>query len=167
MPRKAKKERDHDALRKKIMEDLLDQLERCGTVGTYYTDMVTDYMKLWDTKNRLIADIEDRGVIVSSVSQSIVNNIKKAGPISELVEQNSKMLEMASEENKSSEKYKALVALVKANAEMVALLHDSAITTKKNDSVGDLLKTNAQMLKLLDSLGIRPAQTDGDEDAEM
>lgn len=108
MPRKNK----HEILREQIQRDLLDQLERCGTVGTYYTDMITDYMKLWDTKNRLIADIEERGVTVE--------NITNAG-----------------------------------------------INIKRNDSVGDLLKTNAQMLKLLDSLGIRPAQTDGDEDAEM
>jgi len=106
------KKNKHELLREQIQQDLLDQLERNGTVGTYYTDMITDYMKLWDTKNRLIADIEERGVTVESVTQAGVN-------------------------------------------------------LKRNDSVGDLLKTNAQMLKLLDSLGIRPAQTDGDEDAEM
>lgn len=108
MPRKTKQE----LLREQIKRDLLDQLERNGTVGTYYADMITDYMKLWDTKNRLIADIEARGVTVESVTRYGTN-------------------------------------------------------IKRNDSVGDLLKTNAQMLKLLDSLGIRPAQTDGDEDAEM
>lgn len=108
MPRKTKQE----LLREQIKRDLLDQLERNNTIGTYYTDMVDDYMKLWDTKNRLIADIEERGVAIK--------NITNAG-----------------------------------------------INFKRNDSVGDLIKTNAQMLKLLDSLGIRPAQTDGDEDAEM
>ena len=108
MPRKDK----HKILREQIQRDLLDQLERNGTVGTYYTDMITDYMKLWDTKNGLVADIEARGVTVENVTNAGTN-------------------------------------------------------IKRNDSVGDLLKTNAQMLKLLDSLGIRPAQTDGDGDAEM
>lgn len=108
VPKKTK----HELLREQIKRDLLDQLERNNTIGTYYTDMVDDYMKLWDTKNRLIADIEERGVAIK--------NITNAG-----------------------------------------------INFKRNDSVGDLIKTNAQMLKLLDSLGIRPAQTDGDEDAEM
>lgn len=108
MPKKNK----HELLREKIQQDLLDQLERNGTVGTYYTDMITDYMKLWDTKNGLVADIEARGVTVENVTNAGTN-------------------------------------------------------IKRNDSVGELLKTNAQMLKLLDSLGIRPAQTDGDEDAEM
>lgn len=163
MPRKSKRE----LLRDKIQQDLLDQLERNSTAGTYYTDMVTDYMKLWDTKNRLIEDIENRGVIVTSVSQNVINNIKKVGPIFDLVEQNSKILELVSAGDNNLEKYRAISALAKANSEMIALLHDGAVATKRNDSVGDLLKTNAQMLKLLDNLGIQPEQAGSDDDDEM
>jgi len=48
-------------LREAILSDLTDQLDRNGTTGQYYSDLVKDYMKLWDTKNRLILDIELRG----------------------------------------------------------------------------------------------------------
>lgn len=45
--------------------------------------------------------------------------------------------------------------------------HSSAPSKKTNDSVIDLLKVNAQMLKLLDSMGIKPAQVDGENNGEM
>ena len=53
-------------LREAILSDLTDQLDRNGTTGQYYSDLVKDYMKLWDTKNRLILDIELRGLTVVS-----------------------------------------------------------------------------------------------------
>ena len=52
-------------LRKAIEKDLKDQLKRNGTTGKYYLDLVDDYMKLWDIKNNLFSDIEDRGVVTS------------------------------------------------------------------------------------------------------
>lgn len=50
-----------NGLREKIRQDLLDQLESDGTVGQYYTDLVDDYMSMWDTKNELMEDIRGRG----------------------------------------------------------------------------------------------------------
>ena len=97
------------AKRKEVESDLLDQLDRNGTVGRYYTDLVSDYMALWDTKKKLIGDIKERGAKVY-VETSTTSKLKT------------------------------------------------------NDSVQDLLKVNAQMLKILDCLGIKPEQTDGDED---
>jgi phage terminase small subunit len=41
---------------KEIKQDLLDQLERNGTVGNQYLDLVNDYMSLWEIKNKLIKD---------------------------------------------------------------------------------------------------------------
>lgn len=108
MPKKTRAQ----ILRETIRADLLGQLERNKTGGSYYADLVDDYMELWDTKNKLTADIRERGVTVTRVTQAGVN-------------------------------------------------------TGKNDSVGELVKLNAQMLKLLDSLGIKPAQADGDGDEEM
>lgn len=100
-------------LQTRIRNDLLDQLERNGTMGEYYTNLVNDYMNLWKVKNELIKDITTRGAKVM-VKTATASNIKT------------------------------------------------------NDSVLDLIKTNAQMLKLLDSLGIKPAQSDGDPgDEEM
>lgn len=97
-----------------IRRDLLDQLERNGTVGGYYSDLVDDYMELWDTKNKLTIDIKQRG------------------------------------------------------AKVVVATAAGSVNVKTNDSVLDRLKVNAQMLKILDSIGIKPAQTDGDAgDDEM
>nr|WP_156990520.1 P27 family phage terminase small subunit [Caproicibacter fermentans] len=80
-------------MRDEIQQDLLDQLERNGTVGAYYTDMITDYMKLWDTKNRLIADIEARGVTVESVTQAGIN-IKRNDSVGDLLKTNAQMLKL-------------------------------------------------------------------------
>lgn len=49
-------------LRAVIEKDLKAQLERNGTTGRYYVDLVEDYMRLWDIKNSLFADIGARGV---------------------------------------------------------------------------------------------------------
>ena len=47
-------------LYKTIRKDLTDQLERNGTVGKYYFDLVEDYMDLWLTKVALVEDIQER-----------------------------------------------------------------------------------------------------------
>ena len=46
----------------KIREDLLDQLDRNGTYGEQFKDLVEDYMAFWITKTLLIEDINKRGV---------------------------------------------------------------------------------------------------------
>lgn len=50
-------------LRAKIRSDLLEQLERNGTMGQYYTDLVDDYMTMWDVKNQLADDLERNGAV--------------------------------------------------------------------------------------------------------
>ncbi|AKL96634.1 phage terminase, small subunit [Clostridium aceticum] len=96
-----------------IKQDLLDQLERTGTVGKYYTDLVNDYMDMWVTKCLLVDDIQQRGVNIK-----YNNGGGQSG-------------------------------------------------VKKNDSIEQRIKVNAQMLKLLSELGIKPAQTGGEDDEEM
>lgn len=59
-----------------IRKDLLDQLERNGTIGQYYADLLDDYMDLWYTKQALVADIQARGVQVVSVSASGILSAK-------------------------------------------------------------------------------------------
>lgn len=48
----------------KIRLDLLEQLERNGTIGEYYVDLVNDYMDMWVTKSLLVEDIQRRGITV-------------------------------------------------------------------------------------------------------
>ncbi len=86
--RKTKDEKWRDDIR----GDLLDQLERNCTVGKYYTDLVDDYMGMWDTKTMLIADIRERGVTVMGVS-----GVKKNDSVGDLVRINAQMLKLLSE----------------------------------------------------------------------
>ena len=49
--------------RKTIKTDLINQLAKNGNTSRYYLDLVEDYMHLWDTKNALFKDIQERGVV--------------------------------------------------------------------------------------------------------
>lgn len=59
-------------------QDLLDQLERNGTVGSYYNDMVEDWLTYWKAKQELTEDIKKRGSKIvkldSRGQKQIVNN---------------------------------------------------------------------------------------------
>lgn len=44
-----------------IKKALLDQLKRNGMTGKHYVDLVNDYMRLWEVKNKLQDDIRTRG----------------------------------------------------------------------------------------------------------
>lgn len=81
-------------LREIIEQDLRDQLERNGTTGEYYADLVRDYMCLWDTKNKLNADIASRGVVVEYISNNGTGNMKKNDSVSEVVKVNNQMIKL-------------------------------------------------------------------------
>lgn len=61
-----------------VKSDLLDQLDRNGIIGEYYTDMIGDYMALWKIKNELQADVRKRGAKVTKYDSQrqpqLVNN---------------------------------------------------------------------------------------------
>lgn len=90
MGKKSKKENK----KAEIKQDLLDQLERNGTVGKYYLDLVEDYIALWDTKNLLITDIKERGAVVTYTSNVGVENQKKNESVGELLKVNAQMLKI-------------------------------------------------------------------------
>lgn len=81
-------------LRKAIKAELMEQLERNGTVGKYYTDLVDDYMELWDAKNLLAADIRKRGAVVDYISNNGTKNKRKNDSIGELVKVNDRMVKL-------------------------------------------------------------------------
>lgn len=83
-----------NGLREKIRQDLLDQLESDGTVGQYYTDLVDDYMSMWDAKNELMEDIRDRGAVVEYTSNTGVSNMKRNESIDQQLKVNAQMLKM-------------------------------------------------------------------------
>lgn len=56
MARKSQK-----TLRKEVKRSLIDQLRARGADIAIYTDLVDDYMALWDEKEKLKTAMEDRG----------------------------------------------------------------------------------------------------------
>lgn len=80
-----------------IKQDLLDQLERNQTYGAYYTDLVEDYMNLWDIKNKLVKDIRKRGVAVEYIHGQNQRGWKKNDSIAELNKTNAQMLKILKE----------------------------------------------------------------------
>ncbi|HID0883027.1 TPA: P27 family phage terminase small subunit [Clostridium botulinum] len=95
-PKKGAKLQQLQELAKEIKKDLLKQLEENETYGKHFEDLINDYIALWDIKNRLIADIKERGVSVEW------NNGKQAGKkkndsIPELNKTSAQMLKILAE----------------------------------------------------------------------
>lgn len=80
-----------------IRQDLLKQLELKGATQLFYKSLVDDYMSLWDMKNKLIADIEDRGVAIAWNNGGGQTGVKKNDNMSELNKTNAQMLKILSE----------------------------------------------------------------------
>lgn len=82
------------ATKAEIKQDLLDQLERNGTVGKYYIDLVDDYMDLWSTKRKLITDIKKRGVTVKYQNSETQWGYKKNDSVDQLIKVNQQMIKL-------------------------------------------------------------------------
>lgn len=80
-----------------IKADLLDQLERNGTTGKHYTDLVDDYMDLWVTKCLLVEDIQNRGVTVRYDNGGGQKGYKKNDSVEQRIKVNGQMLKLLSE----------------------------------------------------------------------
>lgn len=77
-----------------IKTDLIEQLERNGVCGNHYTDLINDYMDMWDIKIALIKDIKDRGVTCEYKNGANQFGYKKNDSVSELVKVNTQMLKI-------------------------------------------------------------------------
>lgn len=80
-----------------IKSDLLDQLDRNGTIGKYYTDLVDDYMDMWVTKCLLVDDIQKRGVTIKYDNGGGQKGVKKNDSIEQRIKINAQMLKLLSE----------------------------------------------------------------------
>lgn len=78
----------------KIKQDLVDQLERNETVGEYYADLIDDYMDMWVTKNLLVDDIQQRGIMVKYDNGGGQKGKKKNESIELRIKVNKQMLEL-------------------------------------------------------------------------
>lgn len=79
-----------------IKADLLKQLNDKEIYGKHYEDLVSDYMELWNIKNRLIFDIKERGVAIEWTNGK-QHGMKKNDSISELNKTSAQMLKILSE----------------------------------------------------------------------
>lgn len=80
-----------------IKRDLLEQLERNGTVGEQFKGLVDDYMKMWVIKEKLASDIKERGVLVTAVGPGGREYLKKNDSVDQLPKYNAQMLKLLSE----------------------------------------------------------------------
>lgn len=80
--------------KQEIKYDLLDQLERNGTIGSFYMDLVDDYMNLWITKNMLIEDIMERGATVGYKNGEHQYGTKKNESIDQVLKVNQQMIKI-------------------------------------------------------------------------
>ncbi|MFB7301687.1 P27 family phage terminase small subunit [Heyndrickxia sporothermodurans] len=81
-----------ETLRKRIEKDLVSQLKEKGIVGNHYSDLVQDYLSMWDIKCALIDDIEINGTKVSGM-----HGPKSNPSINDLNKTNAQMLKLLSE----------------------------------------------------------------------
>jgi phage terminase small subunit len=80
-----------------IKKDLLDQLDRNGTVGQFYIDLVNDYMGMWVTKKLLNDDIYRKGIKVKYNNGGGQTGWKKNDSIDQARQVNVQMLKLLSE----------------------------------------------------------------------
>lgn len=77
-----------------IKADLLDQLDRNGTVGKQYIDLVNDYMDMWVTKSLLVDDTQERGVMVEYNNGGGQSGSKKNDSVELRIKINVQMLKL-------------------------------------------------------------------------
>lgn len=65
--------------KKEVLESLRNQLRERGVAVAAFDDLLDDYGKLWDIKNKLIRDIKKRGVVYEDFS-SVGVKIQKNNP---------------------------------------------------------------------------------------
>lgn len=73
----------------KLKKDLLEQLAKRNLTQAHYIDLANDYISLWEVKNLLLKDIEERGVKVPWQS-----SFKKNDSIAELSKISAQMLKV-------------------------------------------------------------------------
>lgn len=92
-----KRYQDRESLRVAILENLVGQLKDRKVTNPIFTDLINDYMTLWDVKNELSFDIRNRGVSVRYQNGPEQWGHKKNESVAELNRVNSQMLKILNE----------------------------------------------------------------------
>ncbi len=95
------------ATQKEVRESLLAQLEAQGASNEHFVDLIKDYMSLWKIKNKLVRDINKRGVTYKDVSSVGVEMQKNNPSVKELVMVNRQMLSILEKLGLSTENVNA------------------------------------------------------------
>ena len=82
--------------RKKVLDSLLEQIEKKGGYEDHYMSLIDTYMKCWDDVKKLEKDIKDRGVTVEyqhGVNQFGIKKNESIGEKLKVIAQMIKILE--------------------------------------------------------------------------
>ena len=79
---------------KEIRESLIEQLTAHGNDTKFFLDLAQDYMSLWVIKNKLIDDINERGVVCEYQNGKDQWGHKKNDSVSELNKVSQQMLKI-------------------------------------------------------------------------
>ena len=88
---------NYEKKRELIKTDLLEQLYKNGVKGSQFVDLIDDYMSLWDLKNKLINDINERGAMISWNNGGGQHGFKKNDAVAEYPKVNKQMLALLKE----------------------------------------------------------------------
>ena len=80
--------------RNKIERDLLEQLGEENQGNSHYTELIKDYVFMWDTMQELKLDIEARGVSIYWQNSETQFGYKKNDSIQEMVRVSNQMLKI-------------------------------------------------------------------------
>lgn len=78
----------------KVKESLIEQLRLLGADKPVFLSLVDDYMRLWSTKEKLLKDINDRGISFEDFSASGKKMMKQNPSTKEVVAVSSQMLKI-------------------------------------------------------------------------
>lgn len=80
-----------------IEKSLKKQLDDKGATVDHFTDLINDYLSIWDVKNALVDDIKTRGVTFTDVSSTGIPMMKNNPSVKELVIVNKQMMSILKE----------------------------------------------------------------------
>lgn len=90
--------------KKNVRDSLTEQLVRKGADVAAFRSLIDDYMRLWDTKERLLKDIKTRGIFFDDYSAAGKKMQKQNPSTKEAVLVNAQMLKILDQLGITTEK---------------------------------------------------------------
>lgn len=80
--------------KKEIKENLILQLKLANKTEAYFQDMIDDYMRLYDLKNKLFKDIKKRGEVIEGTNGNGFKVMRQNESIQSVLKVNAQMLKI-------------------------------------------------------------------------